>query len=142
MAAGPRTPPNVSPMTQPFWDAAADHVLVRPVCRSCGRSFFSPRLACPACLSEDWSYEPSSGRGTVHSFTVVHRAPREGFEVPYVVADVDVEEGWNLMTTIVGCPPAAVRIGQAVVVSWLEVEPGTVLPAFSPSASPDAAVSP
>lgn len=129
----PRTPPAVSDMTRPFWDAAAVRVLVRPVCGSCGHSFFSPRLACPRCLSEDWTYEESSGRGTVHSYTVVHRAPREGFEVPYVVADVDIEEGWNLMTTIIGCPPDAVRIGQPVVVSWLEVGPGTVLPAFTPA---------
>lgn len=128
-----RVPPNVTPLTQPFWDAARAHVLVRPVCWRCGTSFFSPRLACPVCLAEDWTYEASSGRGTVHSFTVVHRAPRDAFEVPYVVADVDVEEGWNLMTTIVGCPPQEVHIGQRVTVSWLEVGPGTVLPAFTPA---------
>ena len=44
---------------------------------------------------------PSNGLGTVYSFTVVHRAPTEDFATPYVLAIVQMDEGWNLMTRIV-----------------------------------------
>src|SRR5438105_14741017 len=84
-------------LTAPFWAAAAGRVLVRPVCADCGRNFFSPQIACPACLSENWSYLPSSGRGTVYSATVVHKAPSPDFDVPYRLAVVELEEGWSML---------------------------------------------
>jgi uncharacterized protein len=127
-----RRPPHVTALTRPFWEAATRRELVRPVCDACGGSFFSPQVACPTCHSENWRYQPSTGRGVVHSYTVVHRAPSPGFDPPYVVADVDVEEGWHLMTNIVGCDVGDVHIGQRVAVSWLEIAPDVVLPTFAP----------
>ena len=59
--------PKPSWLTQPFWDAANRHVLVRPVCTACGTNFFSPEVACPSCLSEAWTWEPSSGEGEIYS---------------------------------------------------------------------------
>lgn len=119
-------------MTAPFWEATARHQLVRPVCGSCGRSIFVPQYLCPHCGSEDWEYQPSGGRGTVASYTVVHRAPDPRFETPYVVAIVDIlEEGWSLMTNIVGVPGEEVEVGMPVEVSWIEFE-GDTLPAFTP----------
>ncbi len=119
-------------MTAPFWEAAARHQLVRPVCGACGRSFFVPQYLCPNCGSEDWDYQPSDGRGIVASYTVVHRAPDPRFETPYVVAVVDlVDEGWSMMTNIVGTPGEEVTIGMPVEVSWIEFE-GDTLPAFAP----------
>jgi uncharacterized protein len=126
-----RLPPNVSSLTRPFWEATARRELVRPVCLNCGISFFTPQVACPGCLDENWEYQLSSGTGTVYSFTIVHRAPREGFETPYVVADVDLDEGWNLLTNVVGCRPEDVHIGQRVSVAWLDAD-GAVLPVFAP----------
>lgn len=128
----PRLPTGATTLTRPFWDAAARRQLVRPWCPTCGRSHFTPQLACPHCLSEGWTWEPSVGRGAIYSHTVVHRAPQAGFEVPYVVADVDVDEGWHLMTNVVGCPPTSVHAGQRVRVAWVETTGGTVLPMFEP----------
>lgn len=127
-----RIPPHVSSLSRPFWDAAARRELMRPVCDDCGRSFFVPRPACPHCLSEAWSWVPSAGRGRVHSHTTVHRAPRAGFEVPYVVADVDLDEGWNMMSNVVDVAPETVTIGQRVAVTFLDVADGVALPVFRP----------
>lgn len=127
-----RAPTIVSELTRPFWAAAARHELVRPVCAACGSSFFTPQVACPSCQSEDWEFEASTGRGTIHSFTVVHRAPTQGFDPPYVVADVELEEGWNMMTNIVQCPPEQVRIGAAVCVTWLDLDGPGPAPATLP----------
>lgn len=118
-------------LTAPFWAAVARHELVRPVCRSCGRNFFTPQISCPGCLGEDWEYRPSAGLGRVYSATVVHRSPGPAFPVPFRIGIVDLDEGWSMLANLVGgpddrCPP----IGAAVEVTWVERE-GRVLPAFT-----------
>ena len=119
-------------ITAPFWEATVRHELVRPVCASCSRSHFIPQYLCPHCGSEDWSYQRSSGEGVVASYTVVSRAPDPRFEVPYTVALVDLpDEGWSLMTNIVGVAGEEVEIGMPVRVSWIEFE-DRVLPGFEP----------
>lgn len=117
-------------LTDAFWAAAADRVLVRPVCADCGRNFFTPQVACPACLSENWTYEPSSGRGTVYSATVVHKAPSSGFAVPFRLAVIDLDEGWSMLANLVGGSESELPMtGAAVEVTWVERD-GRLLPAF------------
>jgi uncharacterized OB-fold protein len=127
-----RPRPDPSPLTEPFWAAAREHRLVRPYCANCDRSFFTPQIACPRCLSTEWEYRESSGRGTVYSATVVHRAPYPGFTSPYHVAIVDLEEGWQMLSNIVGVDDAAgsVPIGTPLSVDWLPLDEQIVLPVF------------
>ncbi|WP_420638855.1 Zn-ribbon domain-containing OB-fold protein [Candidatus Poriferisocius sp.] len=122
------------PLTGPFWAAVNRHELVRPVCGACGVSFFVPQFACPRCQSTRWTFEPSSGRGRVHSHTTVYRPPTPEFVGPYVLADVDVEEGWHLLTWIVDCEPDEVYIDMAVAVRFVPGPDGRDLPAFAPAA--------
>jgi uncharacterized protein len=105
----------VSALTDGFWKAAERRELVRPVCRDCGRNFFTPQVACPGCLSENWSYEPSSGRGRVYSATVVHKASTPGVDVPFHLGIVDLDEGWSMLTTL----DRALPIGAPVEVTWV-----------------------
>jgi len=123
---------SMRPLTGEFWAAVDRGELVRPVCGDCGRSFFVPQFSCPQCQSANWSYQPSSGRGRVYSCTTVHRPPTPAFEAPYVLADVDVEEGWHLLTWIVGCEPSEVAIDMAVSVRFVAGPDGHRLPAFAP----------
>jgi uncharacterized OB-fold protein len=125
-----RPPPNPSALTAPFWEHASRRELVRPRCDACGRSFFTPQVACPECLSESWTWTLSSGLGRIYSHTTCHRAPAPGFEVPYVLAVVDLEEGWSMLTDVVECDPADVEIGMAVTVTWLDIGDGFLLPVF------------
>ncbi|GAA1164863.1 OB-fold domain-containing protein [Ornithinimicrobium humiphilum] len=124
--------PEPTVVTRPFWEAAAQRRLLAPRCRACGRWFFPPHLVCPHCREADWEWAQSSGRGELYSFTVVHRAPQPGFDPPYVLAVVDLEEGFELMTNIVGADPAGLRIGQRVRVTWQEAG-DMVLPVFTPA---------
>lgn len=137
-----RPRPDPSPLTEPFWAAARERRLVRPYCPACDRSFFTPQIACPRCLSTAWEYRESSGRGVVYSATVVHRAPYPGFTSPYHVAIVDLEEGWSMLTNIVAAPGARdadrlggrpVPIGAPVTVDWLPLDERIVLPVFRAS---------
>lgn len=125
------TTPGASALTAEFWTAAQRHELVRPVCRACGRSFFTPQIACPHCLSQDWEYRVSAGTGTVYSATVVHRPPSPGFEVPFRLGIVDLDEGWSMLANFVGGPgERCPAIGAPVRVTWLQRD-GRTVPAFT-----------
>ncbi len=56
-----------------------------------------------------------SGKGNVHSFTVI-RVPPEGFKeyVPYIIAIVELEEGAKVLSQVVDCEPDDIKIGMAV----------------------------
>jgi uncharacterized protein len=131
-ASRPR--PSASPLTEPFWEAARRHELVRPVCRACGKSFFTPQIACPHCTSEEWDYRVSSGRGVVYSATLVHRAPFDGFDVPYELAIIDLAEGWSMLGNIAG-DGTPTSIGTPVEVDWIAIGDGVELPVFRVRAS-------
>ena len=120
------------PLTGEFWAAAERGWPVRPVCGDCGQSLFVPQFACPKCQCTNWAYVPSSGRGRVYSHTTIHRPPTPEFDAPYVLADVDIEEGWHLLTWIVGCAPEDVAIDMPVSVRCITGPDGHRLPAFAP----------
>ncbi len=105
--------------------------LVRPVCRDCGRNFFTPQIACPQCLSEDWTYEPSSGRGRSTARRSCTGRRRPGVEVPFHLGIVDLDEGWSMLTTLVGGRLPA--IDAPVEVTWVE-RGGHTIPAFRETA--------
>ena len=116
--------------TAPFWDAVAAGRLDLQRCRSCRRHVFYPRSLCPHCGGLDLEWVTVSGRGTVYSFTVVHRAPAEfQAEAPYVVALVELEEGVRMLTRLIDVEPSAVRVAMPVEVT-LRGEPR--LPYFRP----------
>jgi uncharacterized OB-fold protein len=127
-----RPRPDPSELTEPFWESARRHVLVRQRCRPCGQSFFTPQIACPGCLSEDVEWTPSSGRGVVYSYTVCSRAPTPGFAVPYVLAIVDLEDGWSMLANVEGCDPGEVRMELPVRVAWRDLDDEICLPVFVP----------
>lgn len=126
-------PHGASHLTAPFWAAAREEQLVRPYCRHCDRSFFTPQLACPGCLAGDWTWEPSSGLGAVSAYTVVHRGPDRDVEVPYIIAIVDLDEGWHMLTNLVGLTSHDLVAGLRVRVCWRPTaDPAVVLPMFEP----------
>ncbi|GAB7032860.1 hypothetical protein JCM4914_43210 [Streptomyces platensis subsp. malvinus] len=114
--------PEVDAFTRPYWDAAAEGRLLLRRCRAegCGRAHHYPREFCPYCWSEDVGWEQAAGRGTLYTWSVVHRndLPPFGGRVPYVAAVVDLVEGPRMMTEIVGCPEGDLRIGMPLVVDF------------------------
>jgi uncharacterized protein len=130
--------PVPTPETRPFWEAARRHELHLRRCRACGRHHFYPRGACPHCLSADLEWQRVSGRGTLHTFTVVHRGARNyPLPSPYVLAVVELAEGPRLMSNLIGveADPAHIRIGMPVEVVFDDVTPEIALPRFRPAGS-------
>lgn len=130
--------PLPTPESRPFWEAARRHELALPRCRTCTRYHYYPRATCPHCLSADLEWRAVSGRGRLHTYTVVHRGSK-GFPLPtpYVMAVVELDEGPRMMTNLVGVPadPAQLSIGMPVEVTFADVTAEIALPHFRPAGS-------
>ncbi|MGW3916355.1 Zn-ribbon domain-containing OB-fold protein [Streptomyces sp. NPDC005070] len=122
--------PEADAFTRPYWDAAAEGRLLIRYCAACDRVHHYPREFCPHCWSEDVSWRPASGRATLYTWSVVHRndLPPFGERVPYAAAVVDLAEGPRMMTEVIGCEEAALRIGME-----LEVAFRAGIPVFRPA---------
>ena|SRR5215471_18885798 len=120
--------PPLNPEIKPFFDAAAQGRLIVKRCAACGQLHHYPRALCPFCGSDRTEWIDASGRGTIYSYSVMRRVP-----VPYAIAYVTLEEGVTMMTNIVDCDLDALRIGQAVRVSFKPTDGGPLVPMFTPA---------
>ncbi|MEU8589136.1 OB-fold domain-containing protein [Streptomyces sp. NPDC048664] len=131
---GPRHDlPAVDAFTRPYWDAAARGTLLIRRCAACGRAHHFPREFCPFCWSEDVTWERASGRATLYTWSVVHRNDLPPFtgRTPYVAAVVDLAEGPRMMTEVVECEEAGLRVGMALRACFRRAGEGAV-PVFRP----------
>jgi uncharacterized protein len=131
-----RPVPRVDEESRGYWEACRRHELRIQKCRSCGTLRYYPRAVCPKCLSEDTEWMLASGRGTVYTHTATHQNQAPGFResLPYVLAYVTLEEGVQMLTNIVDCPPDEVKIGMPVEVTFVDVNDEIAVPFFRPRA--------
>jgi uncharacterized OB-fold protein len=115
--------------TKPFWDGCAIGELRYQACGRCGHVQAIPRAFCSACQDRNLQWRVSSGRGRVLSHTTVHRAPTPAFraDAPYVIALVDMDEGFRLMVNVEGGESSGVAIGRTVRIGFREID-GVGLP--------------
>jgi hypothetical protein len=121
---------NLADISRPYFEAAERGELVLPRCNRCGRHFFYATVLCQHCHTSDWDWQPSAGRGTIYSYTVVHRPLGSWFEAPYVVVVVELEEGIRMMGNLLGADPEAAAIGQPVRVDFAGSWQGRTVPMF------------
>src|SRR4051812_25858722 len=101
-STGTRRPrPVPTPLSQEYWDAARRGELLYVTCDACGAVQFPKEIACIRCLSTEVRWVQGSGRGTVYTFTVIHREPFPNFPVPSTMAMIDLEEGYTMFSSIV-----------------------------------------
>jgi hypothetical protein len=124
--------------TQAFWDATKRHELTYQTCNACGEVIFYPRRHCTACGSIDTGWNVSKGEGTVYTYSVVMQSRHPAFKDlgAYAVGYVDLDEGFRIMTNIVGVsdPTKDIQCGMRVKVRWEDQgEDGISLPMFEPA---------
>ena len=95
-----------------------------------GKTMYSARRHCPVCGHAATEWRALSGRGTVHSHTLVERAPR-----PTAPAIVETEEGLRLHTVVMDADVHALRIGDPVTLRFVSLGGGPPLPAFTTPAA-------
>lgn len=108
--------PHPNAVTQHFWSGCQAGRFEFQTCSACGRSQFPPRLRCASCHAGDLGWRTASGKGTIYSFSLVHRAPLDAFkaDTPYVIAIVELEEGVRAMMNVRGSDPGELSIGTPV----------------------------
>lgn len=130
--------PELTPFNEWFWKSGADGRLRIQGCDDCGRLIHPPVPICPYCRGRNSTPTPVSGRATIIGFTVNSQQWLPGFEPPYVVANVALDEdaGVRLTTNLVNCDTSDVHIGQEVTVLF-EEQDDVWLPLFEPTGRTD-----
>ena len=126
--------PELTPWEGWFWTSGADGRLRVQGCLDCRTLVHPPVPICPSCGSRASEPTPVSGRGTVVGYTVNAHQWLPGFEPPYVVAVVALDEDPDvrLTTNVVGCEPDDVHVGQQVQVRF-EAADDVWIPLFEPT---------
>ena len=129
-----RALPVPTPETEHFWEGTRSGELRLQRCDECERVYFPPRPFCSECGSRSVSVFAASGRGKLHTYVINHR-PAPGFEGPYAIAVVELEEGPRMMTNIVDSPqtPEALALDMPLEVVFTEMNETISLPHFRPS---------
>jgi uncharacterized protein len=122
-----------SHVSAPFWEACRSEELRYQRCEACGTSNFPPTEQCRQCLSADLSWQRSGGTGEVYSWTVVLRPVTAEFTPPYAPAIVTLDEGYQMLTNVVGVAPEELTVGMRVRVEFHAVGPDVTLPYFTRS---------
>lgn len=126
------------PDTEPFWEATKDRELKYQTCNQCNNVIFYPRGHCPSCGFNGTTWNVSKGEGSVYTFSVVMQSRHPAFKDlgPYAVAYVDLDEGFRIMTNIVGVdePIKSIQCGMRVKLIWKDQGEGKIaLPMFEPA---------
>ena len=131
----PRFP---EPDTEPFWEATKRHELTYQTCNKCNEVIFYPRNHCTHCGSDDNTWSVSKGEGAVYTYSVIMQSRHPAFKDlgAYAIAYVDLDEGFRMMSNIVGVddPIKDIECGMRVKVRWEDQgEDEISLPMFEPA---------
>ncbi len=104
-------------------------------CARCATFSHPPDAVCPHCgsIDPDFEFTPVDGSGTVRSWTVMRQSFLPGFDVPFVLVDVElsVQADLRLIGRLLDGPDATLRPGVPVRVAFEDVAPGVAVPAFT-----------
>lgn len=110
---------------KPYWDGARAGELLVQRCEPHHHLIHPPMLNAPAWCGAptlEWVSLGSEIRGTVYSWTVVHRSFTPGFtaEAPYIVAlcEVSGAPGVRIMGNLLGAHPDEVSMEMPVKMVW------------------------
>ena len=121
--------PRPNAQTRAYWDGCAEGELRYQRCAGCGHVQCIPRSLCEHCQNTDLQWHASRRLGTVLTFTTVYRAPLPAFKdmVPYVIAIVDLDEGFRVMANALSTMQGNLSIGARVRIAFEDVH-GMALP--------------
>jgi uncharacterized OB-fold protein len=123
--------PAITDDTRPFWDGCRRHELLVQRCTGCKTFRHPPAPVCWKCRAFAHEWVAVSGRGTVFTHAVVHRAflPELAAHVPYtiVVVALDDAPGVRLVLNLI---EGEARIGTAVEVVFEDVSADVAVPRF------------
>ena len=135
----PKRPVPVSnALTQPFWDATKEERLTVMRCKDCDRLVWYPREFCPHphCFSNNMEWVEVSGKGRLHTFTIIAQAQDPWFQekVPYIFGVIQLDEGLRMMGNV-DIPVEEAACDIPLEVYFEKVDDDWTLPQWRPVAS-------
>ena len=124
--------PTPTPVSKPYWDGCARGELLFQRCAG-GHIVFNPASRCRVCLSTDLRWEQSRGSGEIYTWSVVWRPQTPEFQIPYVAAIVQLDEGYQMIANVVHCDHEDVHSGMRVVAVFHPISEEISLPYFAPA---------
>lgn len=123
--------------TKHYWEGVKAGELRYQTCDACSKVNFTPTAHCQSCGSNALSWHVSKGEGSVYTYSVVRQNRIPGFVElgAYAVAYVDLDEGFRMLTNVVGTanPTTDISIGQRVRVEYEQQDSGEYpIPVFRP----------
>ena len=114
--------PIPDPVTSRFWEACNEGILLYQKCAECQAVQPFPRAVCVNCGADRVALEwrESDRRGTLSTYSLVHRGPTRAFieDQPYLLALVELAEGFRLMVNLLDCEESQLRIGMPVLIEF------------------------
>jgi uncharacterized OB-fold protein len=125
--------PTIYPETEFYWYGAKEGKLLLNSCPSCDKAYFPPRPFCPVCGNRDVEVKQASGKGRLYSYIINH-LPAPGYEPPFTVAVVLLDEGVKMVANILDCPadPDALILDMPLDVTF-EQRGDVAIPQFKPA---------
>ena len=124
--------PSPSLHSQPYWEGCRRHQLLHQRCAECSYRGLGAFTVCARCQATSPVWEESAGTGSLYSWTVVWRPPDPSFRVPYAPAVVHLDEGFFMMSAVIGCEPEALQEGLRLAVEFHPASDAITLPYFRP----------
>lgn len=122
--------PTIQPDNKPFWEGIERQELIFQKCGDCGALRHPPQPVCSKCRSLNVAWEPSSGKGKIHSMVTYHESPHPGLKAPYSVVLIEMEDGVNMVSNMVDIQPKDIKIGMQVEVVFDNITDDLSLPKF------------
>jgi uncharacterized OB-fold protein len=120
--------------TEPYWEACNQERLLMQRCVACAKFRWHPAPLCTHCSHDAYDWAELSGKGRVHTWTVIIHPvhPAAVAKVPYVVVEVELAEQPDLrmLSNLVDCDPRSIRMGAPVALAFVQHPAGQKLPVF------------
>ena len=119
--------------SEPYWAGCRRHQLLYQRCAECSSTVLGACTVCAQCHASSPVWETSAGTGSLYSWTLVWRPPDPSFRVPYAPAVIRLDEGFWMLSAIIGCEPEVLQEGLRLAVEFHSVSDDITLPYFRPA---------
>jgi len=126
--------PLLTKLSKAFYEGCKENKLLYQQCKDCGEVVFFPKELCSNCMSHNLEWLESRGKGKLYTFTVTYAGAPPAFTAdgPYVLAIIEMDEGFRLMSNVVDCDFTKLSCNMPVEVVFDPVTPEITLPKFRP----------
>lgn len=116
----------------PLWQAFERGELRLPTCAECGQPHLPAGPVCPYCLSSELEWRQASGVAVISTWVVERKKWFKAFDPPYIVAEVQLQEGPRMPARVAIEHLPLLRAGVAGRIVFSLAPNGINLPLFEP----------